>query len=340
MHSNHKPPVPPTPVPAGNAPGGHGAFPPFPIGHPPFGGEPDKSFAPGPPPPGWTPPMADISWVARKLLDVPYGTESAAQRLDLYYPDSGDGPFPAVIHIHGGGFALGDKRDSHMAAYLDGVRRGYVVGSIEYRFSGEAIFPAAVLDVRNAIRFLRRHAAEYSIDPGRIGVIGGSAGGNLVALLAMNIPNGAFCGERESAHYDVQPYVCAAVDQFGPVDFKAMDRQARENGISFADHDRPDSAESKYLGVPLPQAEDALCAMANPASYISDRMCPLLIQHGRVDRLVPFQQSECFYREIERRLGPGRASFVPLDTADHEDRQFTEPENMRLVWDFFAMHLQ
>ena len=80
--------------------------------------------------------------------------------------------------------------------------------------------------------------------------------------------------------------------------------------------------------------------MANPASYISDRMCPLLIQHGRVDRLVPFQQSECFYREIERRLGPGRASFVPLDTADHEDRQFTEPENMRLVWDFFAMHLQ
>ena len=299
----------------------------------------DKAFMPGPPPEGWEPPKADIGWVKRRVLDIPYGTASEAQKLDLYFPEEGGGPFPALIHIHGGGFEFGDKRDSHMDAYLDGIRRGYVVGSLEYRLSGEAKFPAAVLDVRQAIRFIRKHADEYRIDAGRIAVIGGSAGGNLVAMLAMNIENGAFYGESAADTFDTDPYVQAAVDQFGPMDFRPMDDQARANGISFADHDRPESPESKYIGAPLPDADEALCQKANPASYITDRMCPILIEHGRVDRLVPFAQSENFYRAIVARLGEGRAEFIPLDTADHEDRQFTAPENMRVVWDFLKKNL-
>lgn len=299
-----------------------------------------NGFASAPPADGWTPPMADIAWVKRKSLDVPYDSASDAQKLDLYFPDAGDGPFPALIHIHGGGFAFGDKRDSHMNAYLDGVRRGYVVGSVAYRLSGEAIFPAAVLDVRQAIRFLRKHAAEYRIDPQRIAVIGGSAGGNLVAMLAMNIENGAFYGEAPAETFDTNPFVQTAIDQFGPTDFKPMDAQARANGVSFADHDRPDSAESMYIGTPLPDADEALCQKANPASYISKRMCPLLIQHGRMDRLVPFAQSEELFHAIVHQLGEGRATFVPLDTADHEDRQFTEPKNMAVVWAFLEQHLQ
>lgn len=317
---------------------GIGKMPPFPgaQGLPPLS---DKAFMPGPPPEGWEPPMADIGWVKRRALDIPYDTASDAQKLDLYFPEEGDGPFPALIHIHGGGFEFGDKRDSHMDAYLDGIRRGYVVGSLEYRLSGEATFPAAVLDVRQAIRFIRKHADEYRIDAGRIAVIGGSAGGNLVAMLAMNIENGAFFGESASDSFDADPFVQAAVDQFGPMDFQPMDDQARANGVSFADHDRPESPESKYIGAPLPDADESLCQKANPASYITDRMCPMLIEHGRVDRLVPFAQSENFYRAIVARLGEGHAEFIPLDTADHEDRQFTEPENMRVVWDFLEKNL-
>lgn len=315
-------------------------FPPMFDGKPPMMPPLGKHPMTGKPPEGWQPPMADISWVKRKVLDVPYGEESKVQRLDVYFPEEGDGPFPALIHIHGGGFEFGDKRDSHMDAYLDGIRRGYVVGSVEYRFSGEAVFPAAVLDVRQAIRYLRKHAAEYRIDPERIGVIGGSAGGNLVAMLAMNIENGAFYKELPASAFDTDPFVAAAVDQFGPMDFKPMDEQARENGISFADHDRPESAESKYLGAPLPEVSEDLCSKSNPASYISRKMCPILIEHGRVDKLVPFAQSENFYRAIVEKLGEGIAEFIPLDTADHEDRQFTEEENMQLVWRFLDKHLK
>ena len=64
---------------------------------PPMGKEP------GGPPPGWKPPMADVSWVKRKYLDVPYAQASKAQCLDIYLPEEGEGPFPVLVHIHGGG---------------------------------------------------------------------------------------------------------------------------------------------------------------------------------------------------------------------------------------------
>ncbi|MEN6595276.1 MAG: alpha/beta hydrolase [Clostridiaceae bacterium] len=306
----------------------------------PFGGTPPKGMPPmgmkpqhgDHPPMGWKPPRANIDWVKRKYLDVAYDTASSAQTLDIYLPENGEGPFPALVHIHGGGFALGDKRDDHMDAYLKGLHEGFVVCSIEYRLSGEARFPAAVLDVRQAIRFLREHAEEYAIDPNRIAAIGGSAGGNLTAILAMNVPNGAFVGE--SGSFMMQPFVQAAVDQFGPTDFKRMDQQARTNGVSFVNHDEPRSAESEYIGEPIETASEETCEKANPAYYVSDAMCPILIQHGRVDKLVPFQQSESFYHAICDKLGQGRAVFMPLDTADHEDRQFFTDENLSIIWTF------
>ena len=211
MMDMKKPPFPPM-----------GGKPPFgdkpPIGMPPFGDKPPMGMPPmgGPhdgfgPPPGWMPPMADISWVKRKYLDVPYGTESKRQCFDLFLPDEGDGPFPLFVHIHGGGFAFGDKRDDHMDAYLLGIKRGYAVASLEYRLSGEAKFPAAALDCREAIRYIKTHAAEYCVDPNRIAVLGGSAGGNLAAMVGMNVPNGAFPGEEGKA-FSCEPVVQVCID--------------------------------------------------------------------------------------------------------------------------------
>lgn len=294
---------------------------------------PDGSLqfgAPGDPPAGFVPKMADISHIRRKVLDVAYDTVSPAQKLDLYFPETGDGPFPLVLHIHGGGFGMGDKRDDHMDTYLKLLDYGLAVGSIEYRLSGEALFPAAVLDCRQAVRFVRRHAAEYGIDPERIGVLGGSAGGNLSAMLGMNIPNGAFPGE-EGKVFDGSCAVRFAIDQFGPIDFRHMDDQARANGVSFADHDEASSAESSYMGGALPTLPDEWLAKANPTTYINEGMAPLLVQHGCLDRLVPFAQSVNFVHVICQKLGYGRVDFVPLPTADHEDKQYGEDWNLRYL---------
>ncbi|MBQ8627256.1 MAG: alpha/beta hydrolase fold domain-containing protein [Agathobacter sp.] len=304
-----------------------------PMGMPPMDGMPFDG-----PPKGWKPPMADVSWVKNKYLDVAYGTESKAQCMDIYLPEEGEGPFPALIHIHGGGFAIGDKRDDHMDAYLKAIKRGMVAISIEYRLSGEARFPAAVLDCRAAIRFIREHAAEYKIDPDKLVAIGGSAGGNLAALLAMNVPNGEFVGE-EGKTYATTPYVALGIDQFGPINFKTMDDQARANGISKIEHDEPFSPESKYMGIPIADATKEQCAVASPATYISEKMSPILVQHGTIDKLVPYEQSVEFVKEIEAKAGKDKVEFIPLEGADHEDKMFFADKNMDVVFDYIKRRL-
>lgn len=282
--------------------------------------------------------MADISWVKRKFLDIPYG-DHPAQALDIYLPDEGDGPFAVVVHIHGGGFAFGDKRDDHMDAYLGGLHEGFAVASVEYRVSGMAPFPAAVLDCREAIRFLRENAAEYSIDPERIGLIGGSAGGNLCAMIAMSVPNGEFPGEDMSSIRASQPFVKTAVCQFGPMNFASMEEQARGNGISATHEDSSEMPESAYIGAPIAEAPAELVQAANPASYASEAMCPILVQHGTRDHLVPFEQSKEFVDAILPKVGEGKVTYIPLEGADHEDRMFVTEPNMSLVWNYLREHL-
>lgn len=282
--------------------------------------------------------MADISRVKRKYLDIPYG-ESKSQAIDIYLPDSGEGPFPLVVHIHGGGFFLGDKRDEHMNAYLGGLKEGFAVASVEYRLSGEAQFPAAVLDCREAIRFLLEHAAEYQIDPERVGLIGGSAGANLCAMIAMNVPNGEFPGENLAVIRKTQPVAKAAVCQFGPMNFATMEMQARENGVSETHPDMADMPESKYIGTPIDHADPALVQQANPASYAGPDMCPILVQHGTSDHLVPFEQAKEFVDAVTKKAGEGKITYVPLEGADHDDKMFVEEPNMGYVWNYLREHL-
>lgn len=124
---------------------------------------------------------ADVSLIADQVYSCAGGQDRLA---DVYVPD-GDGPFPAIIFLHGGGWRFGDRR------LAPDLRRffaesGFVMVSIDYRLSGEAIFPAAVIDTKTAIRWLRRHAADYNIDPERIGLWGSSAGGHLAAMAALS----------------------------------------------------------------------------------------------------------------------------------------------------------
>lgn len=296
---------------------------------PPMGGKPPKG---GPGPMGEM-PEADISAYPNKRLDLRYGDDHPRQVFDIYYPE-GEGPFPVLLHMHGGGFAMGDKRDFHIQELLDCTRHGYAFASCNYRRSGDAPFPAAVLDCRKFVDYLHSHAAELNIDAKRICAFGGSAGGNLSALFAMNIPH--FPGEDGG----VDASVACAIDWFGPTDFAKMDEQARANGISLADHDTPHSPESKYIGAPLPEAAPEVLEAANPISYINSSMCPMLIQHGTGDVLVPFAQSELLVKAIEEKLGKGRALWLPLEGAGHDGPEFKSPENMAIVYAFLDKHLK
>ncbi|MBE7017704.1 MAG: alpha/beta hydrolase, partial [Ruminococcaceae bacterium] len=309
-----------------------GGKPPF--GAPPMGAMPPMGGKPpfdGPPP---EMPDADISAYPNNRLDLRYGDGHPRQVFDIYYPETGEGPFPVLLHMHGGGFALGDKRDFHIQELLDCTKHGYAFASCNYRRSGDAPFPAAVLDCRLFVDYLHKNAKELNIDADKICAFGGSAGGNLSALFAMNIDK--FYGEEA----ELDASVACAIDWFGPTAFEKMDDQARANGVSLDDHNMPFSPESKYIGAPVSEAEPAVLAAANPITYINDSMCPLLLQHGTMDILVPKGQSDILYEAITEKLGKEKVTYLPLEGAGHDGPEFKSQENLAIMYAFLDKHLK
>jgi acetyl esterase/lipase len=283
-------------------------------------------------------PPADVAYIRRKWLDLPYASLSQAQKLDIYLPEKGDGPFPVILHIHGGGFAIGDKRDIHIMSYLRGLEREYAVVSVNYRLSGEAIFPAGLQDIKAAIRWLKAHSEQYLLDRNRMAACGGSAGGNYAAMVCLT----ANVTEVEDLSLGCPEYPCnvqAAVDLFGPTDFLMMDQQLAESGLGPCDHSSADSPESRYLGALITEAPLKV-ELANPMTYIHEQMPPILIQHGRLDHLVPVQQSIIFARKLEKYVNSDRFEFEILENADHGDPLFETEENMNRVFTFLDKHLK
>lgn len=148
--------------------------------------------------------------------DVAYTTtENGPLHLDVYRP-SGPGPYPAVLLVHGGGWESGDRRmERPLAKALAG--RGYVSAPVTYRLGVPGRFPAALHDLKAAVRWLRTNAAAYRIDPRRIGVVGGSAGGQLAALLGAT--NGMARFEGPDGGAPASSRVQAVVDIDGLADF-------------------------------------------------------------------------------------------------------------------------
>jgi len=283
------------------------------------------------------PDWAHTDGITRQFTDLAYAGDSPAQRLDIYLPETGDGLFPVVVHVHGGAFAFGDKADGHLDAWLPLLEQGFAIASVNYRMSGEAAFPAAAIDCRQAVRWLKLNAHRFGLDPRRIIPLGGSAGGNLAALLAMNVPNGDFPGEPPAGPYGADATVACAIDMFGPTDFTSMDAQARANGFSETTHDSPDSPESRYLGRPVPEVAE-LAAQADPATYASPRMSPLLVQHGDRDATVPSEQSAHLVDVIRREAGEPMVTFQTMRGARHDDPAFSSPANLKVIADFIDKH--
>ncbi len=282
-------------------------------------------------------PPADVSQIQRKWLDLSYATLSASQKLDIFIPDIGEGPFPIILYIHGGGFAIGDKRDIHVLTWLKGLKRGYAIVSTNYRLSGEAVFPASLQDIKAAIRWLRATSDQYHLDGDHIAACGGSSGGNLAAMVNLTAHVAEFDDPR-LGNLDFPSNVQAAVDWFGPTDFLQMDDQLEESSYGPADHGEANSPESRYLGAKLSEVPLKV-ELANPMTYINEKMPPILIQHGRLDTLVPVQQSIMFVDKLRNYVRGDRYEFDIIEGAGHGDSLFETDENMNRVFSFLDKHL-
>jgi alpha-L-fucosidase 2 len=257
---------------------------------------------------------------------IVYG-EAAGEKLTMdYYAPAGPGLHPVAIIIHGGGYIGGTSRNGSEAYCADFLApAGYAVFAINYRLAPEYPYPAMVQDVQRAIRFIRAHAAEWSADPKRIALVGGSAGGylsNMAGLL--NSPGDRSAQDpvdRESAR------VQAVVTLFGPTDFRGKPMNENVQAL---------------LGAPIAQrGQDAVCAEASPITHVSKSAPPFLLIHGDKDEAVPFTESTNL-QEALHALGV-RCDLIRIPNGPHAtggwykvpgvpdwERQMTEWLNARL----------
>lgn len=278
----------------------------------------------------------DTSEILYSYTDIAYGTQSETQKLDIYLPNEGEGPYPVIIAFHGGGFMMGSKTGGDLTAMLEGVNHGYAVVTVDYRLSGEAVFPAAINDAKAAVRFVKAHAEEYNLDADSVAVWGDSAGGNLAALVGTSgdAEDDFLIGDNtENLEYssDVQ----AVVDWFGPLEFLKMDEQFAETGITpiMGETSSDSSAESKYIGGNITENEE-LTEKANPANYISETDPYFFIQHGTADQNVPTQQSVDFAEKLTNVLGEEKVTLILLEGVAHGGKEYDTEENLEKVFGF------
>ena len=253
------------------------------------------------------------------------GSNLPRQTLDLYLPTT-PGKHPLVIWIHGGGWRAGSK-DRCGYTYL--VNDGYAVASINYRLSVDATFPAQIHDCKGAVRFLRANAAKYGIDPERVGVIGGSAGGHLAALLGTTADVKELEGNI-GGNLTQSSRVQAVVDLFGPT-------------VLYSDR-REDHLRLDFPGNPLwnlfggqPSKMQELAKQASPLFHVTKDDAPILMLHGTRDIIVELLHSEklrdaCVEQEIDHRL-------IVMEGAAHGGPQFGDDAARTAIREFFGKHL-
>lgn len=241
-------------------------------------------------------PAFDPSKAGTAEKDITYCTPGGVPvLLDAYYPRLAGARWPAVVFIHGGGWTGGDKTAPANSGPLFNALReaGFLVFSVNYRLAPAFQFPAMIEDVKCAIRYLRAHAADYNLDPGRIGVWGSSAGGHLAALLATADTAAGF----DSGQYlDQSSRVQAGISLFGPTDLTVIFPGGYE------------PLASLVFGRFDP-------FLASPVAYVSSDDPPFLMIHGEADTLVPISQSEILLERLQAAGVP--AALIRVANAQH-----------------------
>lgn len=215
--------------------------------------------------------------------DVPYAS-NRAHKLDIYLPTRASTvAVPVIVFIHGGAWRARDKSDSGaMRAYTSA---GFAGVSINYRLSGDAIWPAQIHDAKAAIRWVRANASKYGFDSDRISVMGRSAGAHLALLLATT---GTELEGSVGRNLRTSSEVRCVANLFGPTDLEAM------IGTS---HGRLGSPESDLLGAALNDSRD-LAREASPVTYITADDPPVFTMHGTADNRVPVSQAKSLHRKL------------------------------------------
>ncbi len=245
-------------------------------------------------------------------------------------------PKPALLWIPGGGWRGADK-NLMLGEMTKFANAGYVVASMYYRSSGEGHFPAQLIDVKTAIRFLRAKAEQYEIDPKHIGVFGRSAGGHLAAMAAMNL-SGYDNGEWDEYSSEVQ----ACCDMFGPADLAALMKveEKKFKNPHFRWHTIEETNGGALVGGEPKTMKDR-SALASPVNFVNKNMCPIQIFHGDSDPIVPIEvSSDLLYEKIKNAGLEDYVEYYVVKRGGHGSGEFFQDSVKTLMIHFFDKYLR
>ena len=272
---------------------------------------------------------------ARTITNIFYaGNSSASQSLDLLLPANARLPLPLIVRVHGGGFSSGDKAGEESGTAAKAIlAKGYALASVNYRLSGEALFPAGAQDVKAAVRWLRAHAAEYGLDTGHFASWGESAGGFMAVMIGVTGDQATVFDDDSLGNPGVSSAVAAVVDWYGPTDLATMDSQQTAHPpascpSSWLQHTPASSPEGKWLGGALnTPAVSSKLTQANLVAYIATaKALPFfIIAQGDNDCQVPWGQSQELADALAK-VG-NTANLTILPGAAHADGRFESTQS-------------
>lgn len=261
--------------------------------------------------------------------NIAYSTTSDTNKLDIYIPWSGaTAPYPVVIWVHGGDFKSGSKSSPRSVDRL--LSEGYAVVSVNYRLSDEATWPAQMIDMKSAIKFIKDNAATYKFNKDKIAVWWEDAGWYIATATLLNLG------------LDPELRIQAGVDWYGPVDFATMDSDTEKAKIGEKYVSKEWSPESRLLGVTIKDGDNTVKAaslLTLVAQYPSATP-PILIMHGKLDDHIAYYQSERLRNAIQGRFGKDALQYSILDNGTHGWGDFEKTETEDTVMNFLKKHLK
>jgi len=213
----------------------------------------------------------------KEYKDVVYKTQdSMALKLDIYHSKDIKKDAPLIIFIHGGSWKKGKKHD-YLVYLISFAKKGYVTATIQYRLTDVAKYPAQLHDVEDAVRWLKNNASDYNIDPNKVALVGGSAGGHLAMMSAYsNTP-------EDVDENGISANVQGLVNFYGPTNLAALNN----------------AASVQYLIGKTYEEAPELYKKASPLFSITKDAPPTITFQGTLDELVPYQQSDILHKTLE-----------------------------------------
>lgn len=275
----------------------------------------------------------DVSDLPRKELGLRYEAPDGSLRsFDLYWPPQGEGPFPLIVNISGGGWYYGRPSSIHLGrAVHTAVARGYAYASIACTSSRDKKFPYQIQEARQALRHLRRHAGELRLDPGFFALWSSSTGGHLALLTALTQGDPYFDAQPDS---DIPDGVSAVVAVYPCCRLDAPAEDFHAIGLEPVNYrSGPRCAESIFLGA-LVEDSPELCRLAAPLTHVHPDMPPVMLLHGTGDTVIPYTHTEALARRCREVAGEDRVECCIIPGAGHSAPCFKSEEMCGRILDF------